>query len=99
MIMITRMIYVNVPPEKAGEAVRLWKEDCAPLMIKQPGCVSEEFLRGRENIGEFISLSKWEDQAAVDKYRKSEAHATIQKHTRALMNVAKVEVKTYEVLG
>ena len=97
--MITRMIYVNVPADKAGEAVKLWKQDCAPLMIKQPGCVSEEFLQGRENSGEFISLSKWENQAAIDKYRKSEAHAEIQKHSRALMNVSKVEVKTYEVRG
>jgi len=97
--MITRMILVNVPKEKADEAVRLWKDDCAPLMIKQPGCVSEQFLRGKENPGEFISLSSWENQASIDKYRKSEAHAAIQKHTRALMNVAKVEVKTYEVVG
>jgi len=97
--MITRMIYVSVPTEKTGEAVRLWKDDCAPLMIKQPGCLSEEFLHGREKTGEFISVSTWEDQAAIDKYRKSEAHASIQKHTRALMNVAKVEVKTYEVVG
>ena len=97
--MITRMIYVNVPADKAGEAVRLWKEECAPLMIKQRGCVSEEFLRGRENPGEFISISTWEDQLAIDLYRKSEAHDAIQKHARALANVAKVEVKTYEVLG
>ena len=97
--MITRMILVSVPAEKAGEAVRLWKEDCAPLMIKQPGCVSEQFLRGRENPGEFISVSAWENQAAIDNYRKSDAHAAIQKHTRALMNVAKVDVKTYEVVG
>jgi heme-degrading monooxygenase HmoA len=97
--MITRMIFVNVPQDKAGEAVRLWKEECAPLMIKQPGCKSEEFLRGRENPGEFISVSTWEDQLAIDLYRKSEAHAAIQKHARALANVAKVDVKTYEVLG
>lgn len=97
--MIMRMIRVSVPAEKANEAVRLWKEDCAPFMIKQPGCVSEQFLRGRENSGEFISLSSWENQAAIDQYRKSDAHASIQKHTRALMNVAKVEVKTYEVVG
>jgi heme-degrading monooxygenase HmoA len=97
--MITRMIIVNVPKDKAAEAERLWKQECAPLMIKQEGCVSEEFLRGRENPGEFISLSAWENQAAIDKYRGSEAHKDIQKHTRGLMNVSKVEVKTYEVVG
>jgi quinol monooxygenase YgiN len=97
--MITRMILVKVPVDKAAEAERLWKQECAPLMIKQPGCLSEQFLRGRENPGEFISLSTWENQAAIDRYRTSEAHKAIQQHTRALMNVAKVEVKTYDVVG
>lgn len=96
--MITRMILVKVPKDKVAEAERLWKEDCGPLTIKQPGCLSEQFLRGRENPGEFISVSTWESQAAIDRYRTSEAHKTIQQHTRALMNVAKVEVKTYEVI-
>ena len=97
--MITRMILVNVPKDKAAEAERMWKQECAPLMIKQEGCVSEEFLRGRENPSEFISLSTWENQAAIDKYRNSESHKQIQQHTRGLMNVAKVEVKTYEIVG
>lgn len=97
--MITRMILVNVPKERAAEAERMWKQECAPLMIKQPGCLSEQFLRGREDPGEFISISTWENQDAIDKYRASEAHQAIQKHTRALMNVAKVAVKTYEVMG
>jgi heme-degrading monooxygenase HmoA len=97
--MITRMIIVSVPRDKAAEAERLWKEECAPLMIKQPGCVSEEFLRNRENPGEFISLSKWENQQAIDKYRDSPGHKHIQQHTRGLMGVSKVDVKTYEVVG
>jgi heme-degrading monooxygenase HmoA len=97
--MITRMIVVTVPREKVAEAERLWKEECAPLMIRTPGCKSEEFLRSRENPGELISLSTWENQAAIDKYRSSEAHKEIQKHTRALMGVSKVEVKSYEVAG
>jgi heme-degrading monooxygenase HmoA len=97
--MITRMIIVNVPKEKAAEAERLWKEDCAAQMTKQPGCVSEELLRNRENSGEYISMSTWQDQAAIDRYRASEAHKQIQQHTRALMGVAKVEVKSYEVVG
>jgi heme-degrading monooxygenase HmoA len=93
------MIYVRVPRDKAGEAERLWKEDCAPLMIKAPGCVTEQFLRGCDDQGEFISLSTWEDQAAIDRYRQSPEHDEIQKHTRGLMGVSKVEVKTYEVVG
>lgn len=97
--MITRMILVKVPPERAADAERLWKQECAPLMIKQPGCVSEQFLRSREHPGEFISVSTWESQAAIDAYRSGAAHKEIQKHARALMDVSKVEVKSYEVAG
>jgi|SRR5688500_8012718 heme-degrading monooxygenase HmoA len=97
--MITRMILVNVPQDKAAEAERMWKEECAPLMIKRPGCLTEQFLRGREDPGEFISLSTWENQEAIDRYRESPEHKEIQRHTRGLMGVAKVQVKTYEVMG
>lgn len=97
--MITRMICVTVPRDKVAEAERIWKEECAPLMIKSPGCKSEEFLRSRENPGEMISLSTWENQAAIDKYRQSEEHRKIQQHTRSLVGVAKVDVKSYEVAG
>jgi len=95
--MIMRMIVVTVPEGKMAEAERLWKQECAPLMIKQPGCVSEEFLRNRDNKGELISLQQWESQQAIDKYRSSPAHQEILKHTRGLMGVSKVEVKNYEV--
>ena len=97
--MITRMILVNVPADKAAEAERLWKQECAPLMIKQPGCLTEQLLRGREDTGEFISLATWENQEAIDRYRQSSEHKEIQRHTRGLMGVAKVQVKTYEVVG
>src|ERR1700692_2169525 len=96
--MISRMIIVTVRAEKTAEAERMWKDECAPLMIKQNGCVSEEFLRNREQKGELISLQKWESQKASDKYRASAAHQEILKHTRGMMGVSKVEVKNYEVL-
>jgi hypothetical protein len=32
--MITRMIFVRVPADKAAEAERLWTQDCDPWMIK-----------------------------------------------------------------
>jgi heme-degrading monooxygenase HmoA len=97
--MITRMIVVTVPADKAEDAERIWKKECAPLMIQQPGCVSEEFLRNRGNRGEFISLQQWESADAIEKYRASPAHQEIKKHTRGLMGVSNVEVKNFDVIG
>lgn len=30
---VVRMLYVKVKPETAAEAERIWKQECAPLMI------------------------------------------------------------------
>ena len=96
--MITRMIIVTVPPDRAAEAQAMWKESCAPIMIKQPGCANEEFLRNIDRPGEMISVQVWEDQKSIDTYRAGSAHQEILRHTRSLMNVSKVEVKNYEIV-
>ena len=93
---IIRLIYVTVQPNQVKDAVSLWKNHCAPLMIKQPGCQSEKLLECVDAPGEFISYSEWDNQANIDKYRESQAHAEIQKHSRALQG-GKASVKRYEV--
>ena len=95
--MITRMIFVKVAPEQVKEAIEDWKKVCAPLMIAQPGCTSEELLECRESPDEFISLSNWESQEAIDTYRSSEAHERVKHGTRGIK--AEVMVKTYNVMG
>jgi len=93
---IVRLIYVTVKPDQVKEAVALWKNHCAPLMIKQPGCLSEKLLECMDAPGEFISYSEWDSQGNIDKYRTSEAHSEIQKHSRGLQG-GKATVKRYEV--
>ncbi len=93
---IVRLIFVAVKPDQVNEAVSLWKNHCAPLMIQQPGCLSEELLECTDAPGEFISYAEWDSQASIDKYRDSAAHAEIQKHARALQG-GKASVKRYEV--
>jgi Antibiotic biosynthesis monooxygenase len=55
---IIRLIYVTVQPNQIKDAVSLWKNHCAPLMIKQPGCLSEKLLECVDAPGEFISYSE-----------------------------------------
>ena len=69
---IVRLIFVRVVSEEAKNAEQIWKESCAPLMIQQPGCLSEKLLRSSDDPGEFISYSEWKDQLRVEgstKYR------------------------------
>ena len=92
---IIRLIHIKIDPSEAEHAVRIWKTECASLMIQQKGCVSEKLLRCR-NAPEFISYSEWDSEAAIEAYRNS-AHKEIVRHTRGLRG-AKAEVKLYELV-
>ena len=96
---IARLITVTVDPKDAPEAQRVWKEDCAPLMIKQDGCLSEELLEGVENKGEFVSFSEWSDQDAIRRYEASDAHRTIERETQRLHVTCPPVTKHFMVAG
>jgi heme-degrading monooxygenase HmoA len=93
---VIRLIHIRIDPREADQAERVWKTECAPLMIRQPGCMSEKLLRGREG-GEFISYSEWSTESDIDRYRSSPDHAEIVRHTRGLKD-AKAEVRLYDVV-
>jgi len=93
---IVRLIFVTVKSDQVKEAISLWKNHCAPLMIKRPGCLSEKLLECVDAPGEFISYSEWDSQANIDKYRTSDAHTEIQKHSRGLQG-GRTTVKRYEI--
>jgi heme-degrading monooxygenase HmoA len=94
---IVRIIYTNVPPDQSAEAEKDWKEECAPLMIRQPGCQAEELLRCIGNPGEYISYSQWTDAASIEAYLQSDDHREIKRRTSGIRN-ATVVVKQYEIV-
>jgi heme-degrading monooxygenase HmoA len=93
---VIRLIYISVDPSEVTKAMDIWKKECAPLMIKQKGCISEKLLRSRE-AHEFISYSEWESEANIDAYANSAAHEEIVRHTRGVKG-AKAVVKLYEAV-
>ena len=96
---IARLIYVTVEPSQAEEAERLWKQDCAPLMIQQDGCLSEELLKCTEAPGEYISYSEWKDEAAIKRYDGSDAHHQIEAHSKKFKVTSPPVTKHYTVAG
>ena len=95
---IIRLIVTTVPPEHGGQAERNWKEFCAPIMIRQSGCLSEKMLRCETTPGEYISYSEWEDEESIKRYLASEDHQEIKRHNRNVTG-ARVEVNHYELVG
>jgi heme-degrading monooxygenase HmoA len=93
---IIRLIHIRIDPAAGAEAERVWKTECAPLMIQQQGCVAEKLLRGRDGA-EFISYSEWESEADIERYRASDVHKEIVRHTRGLKG-AEAVVKLYDLV-
>jgi heme-degrading monooxygenase HmoA len=93
---IIRLIHIKIDPSETETAERIWKTECAPLMIQQKGCVSEKLLRGRDG-GEFISYSEWETEADIERYKNSPAHKEIVNHTRGVKGASAV-VKLYDLV-
>jgi heme-degrading monooxygenase HmoA len=93
---IIRLIHITLDPSQAEDAVRVWKSECAPLMIQQKGCISEKLLRCRD-ANEFISYSEWNSEADIATYTSSAAHKEIVRHARGLKG-SKAVVKLYELV-
>ena len=92
---LVRLITVKIAAEKAAEAIGNWRKECGPLMMRQPGCVSEQLLRGVGEPGLFVSYSEWASQADIDAYLRSEDHQQIKRHNLKL-GPAEVKVETFE---
>ncbi|MPY69028.1 MAG: hypothetical protein GEU92_02960 [Alphaproteobacteria bacterium] len=93
---IVRLIYVRVPADQAKQAQENWKTKCAPLMIQQKGCLTEELLRCTDAPGEFISYSEWDSEESIRKYLETEDHQEIKRHNRNIRG-AEVSIKHYEL--
>ena len=93
---IIRLIHIQLDPSENEKAEQVWKTECAPLMIRQKGCLSEKLLRARAG-GEFISYSEWESEEDIERYMNSDAHKEIVRHSRGLKG-AKAAVKLYDLV-
>jgi heme-degrading monooxygenase HmoA len=93
---IIRLIHIKIDPSEEKKAEQVWTTECAPLMIQQKGCLSEKLLRGKKG-GELISYSEWESEADVERYRDSDAHKEIVRHSRGLKG-AQAVVKLYDLV-
>ena len=97
-VTIVRIIYASFPPDQAEKARQNWKGKCAPLMIRQSGCMSEELLSCIDSPGEFMSYSEWDSMENIQKYLQSGDHQEIKRQNRNITG-AQVVVKHYELVS
>lgn len=94
---VVRLIHVRIKPEQVAEAERVWKEECAPLMIRQQGCLSEKLLKCTDSPGEYISYAEWDNAQDIERYLAGADHREILRHTANLKS-DKTVVKLYELV-
>jgi heme-degrading monooxygenase HmoA len=94
---VIRLIYVSVEPDQGEEAESIWRNQCAPLMIQQKGCLSERLFKCIGTPGEYVSYSEWDTVESIDNYRTGPTHEEIKNHTKNMKGSRPV-VKTYEVV-
>lgn len=94
---IGRVIMITVPPETAQDAERVWKTECAPLMVRQKGCRSEKLMKSLDRPGLYVSYSEWDSTEDIDRYRTSTDHKTIRSETYALEG-SRAVVWCYEII-
>jgi heme-degrading monooxygenase HmoA len=94
---LIRLIHIKIDPAEIENAMKVWKNECAPLMIAQKGCISEKLLRCRD-AHELISYSEWDNEADLAMYHHSDAHAEIVRHARGIKG-SKAEVKLYDLVA
>lgn len=92
---MVRLIFVKVSAKDVPTAELVWKKECAPLMIKQKGCLSEELLKSLDVPGELISYAIWDSQKSIDDYLSGADHQEIKKHARSVATERVPEVKCY----
>jgi heme-degrading monooxygenase HmoA len=96
---LVRQLFISVDPGAVEEAIRMWKVECAQLMIAAPGCLGERLLVATDCPGELISFSEWRDREDIDAYEASSAHEQIKQHAARMPATGSPVVKVYEIGG
>ncbi|WP_294611110.1 antibiotic biosynthesis monooxygenase family protein [Roseovarius sp.] len=79
------VIFEVIPGEGQTEPYLDVAARMRPLAESIPGFISVERFQSLTNPGKLLSLSFWEDEAAVTRWRQLEAHRGAQKAGREVM--------------
>ena len=83
--MIIRIVKMSFSPDKTEDFLKIFnrsKEKIASV----DGIISLELVRDRDNKNIFFTISKWENEDFLEKYRKSELFQNTWSKTKILFN-------------
>lgn len=83
--MIVRIVRMSFKVEKIEEFLNIFKEN-HELISGFEGCISLKLLRDIDNKNQFFTISEWNQENELEKYRKSELFKKTWKKTKLLFD-------------
>ena len=69
--MYVRLVFCKFSPASMQEAIRIYKEEIVPVLLKQRGIIDVQLLEPENQAEDYISMSHWETKADADAYESS----------------------------
>ena len=92
--MLIRLVRMYFRPDEVERFLTMY-EQTRPIIASQPGCRSVQLVRQIDDPAAFATWSIWDDQAALDAYRRSEFFRSFWPEVRALFR-APAEAVSFE---
>lgn len=95
--MIKRIVKLTFQEDKTADFIKIFEESKQKILARK-GCLHVEMLRASNPENVFFTLSFWENEDALNDYRKSDLFATTWAKTKALF-ASKAEAWTVNLLS
>jgi heme-degrading monooxygenase HmoA len=83
--MITRIVKLNIQPEFSKKFEEIFTESNNKIS-NFPGCMSVKLLKDSSAENQFFTLSVWENEEALNAYRKSDLFASIWPNVKTMFS-------------
>ncbi|MEX0746630.1 MAG: antibiotic biosynthesis monooxygenase family protein [Rhodothermales bacterium] len=87
--MLIRLVRMTFRPDSVGAFLAIFDESASQIR-SFPGCLHLELWQDLDGPNVFTTYSLWEDEAALERYRRSEFFTRTWARTRALFSAPPV---------
>ena len=83
--MITRIVMLNFKPDKVAEFLEIFNQN-KQLLAKSDGCIRIEIFKSTSDIDTYFTISNWQSEEHLERYRQSEIFKEIWSKVKPLFN-------------
>lgn len=95
--MLIRFVHLTIQPESTEAFIAIF-EHSKPVIEAQVGCYGVTLVQNVHQDNQFSTISQWEDEAALNRYRDTDFFKGVWGKTKALF-ADKPMAMSYEVIG